>query len=97
MATTELRSKSGPKRTDRRAQKEKSTVKVRYGRRIRVEELRINDEIVTSWEGDEYSRRVAKSSKVETIDECASQWRTHIHVNRGHCYDIRCFVWIVAK
>lgn len=40
-------------------------------------------------------RFVAKSMPVKEIDECPGKWRTHIHVNKRDCYDIRTFVWVV--
>lgn len=39
---------------------------------------------------------VAKSEKVDTIEECQGKWRTHVHVNKRMCYDLRSYVWIVA-
>jgi hypothetical protein len=42
-------------------------------------------------------RLVAKSMKVTGIEECPGKWRTHIHVNKRDCYDIRTFVWVVVE
>lgn len=39
---------------------------------------------------------VERSKKVETIDECTSLWRTHIHVNKMQCYDTRLPVTIAV-
>lgn len=91
---TSVRARKAPKKKGA----EKSTVKVRYGAQILVEDLRVGDEIVTMWETDKNTglRTVARSKKVERIDECPGQWRTHIHVNRMDCYDIRQHVHIVV-
>lgn len=98
--------------------------KLRTGRRIRVEDLRSGDRIVTSWheskddgqtaltadevmnvlsgsngsgDGASTIRYVNTSREVKTFDECPGQWRTHVHINRSDCYDMRSYVWIVNE
>ena len=41
------------------------------------------------------SQYVNRTAKVESIDLCEGRWRTHVHVNRGACYDIRSYIWVV--
>ena len=43
------------------------------------------------------TRYVATSKKVESVELCASQWRTHRHINKNECYDERSYVWIVNE
>lgn len=44
------------------------------------------------------TRWVAKSVQVDSIDICEGKWRTHIHVNKKDCYDLRFSnVWIVER
>lgn len=33
--------------------------------------------------------RATKKIRVKDIDECEGQWRSHIHVNKTQCYDMR--------
>jgi hypothetical protein len=40
---------------------------------------------------------VAKSLKIDQLEECPGKWRTHIHVNRADCHDMRAFVWVVNE
>jgi hypothetical protein len=40
---------------------------------------------------------VAKSMLVKEIEECPGKWRTHIHVNKKDCYDVRQTVWVVNE
>jgi hypothetical protein len=90
VTTTQIRNKKAPKRKE----KEEN---LRLCAEILVEYLRIGDEIVTMFKSGTYGERMAlKTSKIATIEECPGQWRTHIHVNGGHCYDLRQKVWVVA-
>ena len=65
---------------------------------ILVEELRIGDQIGTVFREDKETgeRLIIKSKPVKEIEECPGQWRTHIHVNRQDCYDLRQYVSIKA-
>lgn len=66
---------------------------------ILVRELKVGDKIVKTWaRGHEQiaGGKVLKAEKVESIDECAGKWRTHIHVNRRDCYDLRQKVWVIS-
>lgn len=57
---------------------------------IFVHQLRVGDEIGVAFGEGKYGEKVIlKSRKVERIDECPGQWRTHIHVNKTDCYDER--------
>jgi hypothetical protein len=120
MATrnTGIRDKSAKKRRETEPAKKKQEP-LKRGVRIRVENLRRGDRIVTSWHtkgeaarkggrqltedeifdvmvtGEE--RFVNRSVEVKDFDECPGQWRTHVHVNKNQCYDIRQYVWIVAE
>lgn len=33
-----------------------------------------------------------KFTKVEKKEDCPSQWRTHVHINKSNCYDGRSLV-----
>lgn len=48
-------------------------------------------------EGESNRRLVSSSFEVKLFEECPSKWRTHVHVNKQHCYDMRTHVWIVAE
>lgn len=39
-------------------------------------------------------RFVAKTKKVEKFEECTGMWRTHVHINRGDCHDMRGYIWV---
>jgi hypothetical protein len=54
---------------------------------------RILEQMNRSMEKSE--RYVNRTQRVEKIEECPGQWRTHIHVNKKDCYDIRQYIWIV--
>lgn len=99
MARTTIRSKSKPK---------KKQDEQKLGIKILVEDLRVGDRLVTSWharsdleEGplddkeDLATRYVNRSIEVKNFEECAGAWRTHVHVNKSMCYDMRTYVWIV--
>lgn len=42
-------------------------------------------------------RKAIKAEKVDEIVECPGKWRTHVHVNKRMCYDMRGKVWVVVK
>lgn len=104
--------------TARMKSKKKKNVELRTAIRVQVEDLRLNDRIVTSWHkglpqaatdeqkdailydvltGAETPRYVNTSVEVKTFAECPSQWRTHVHINKTSCYDMRSFIWIVKQ
>jgi hypothetical protein len=81
---------------------------LRIAESMLVEHLEKGDKIVTQFaRGSELAdvdpfavgnfRYVTKSMKIEQIDICEGQWRTHIHINRQYCYDIRSRVWIESN
>lgn len=110
---TQVRSKSKPKKDA--AKKEE----LKTGIRIRIEDLRVGDRIVTSWHtraeaagrdgrqltmdevmdvlADGEGRYVNRSVEVKQFTECPGMWRTHVHVNKSMCYDMRGMIWIVAQ
>lgn len=78
--------------------------------KIDILDLRVGDRIVTSWHTraesdgmtvdevldlDGGGRFVNRSIEVKSFEECAGQWRTHVHVNKSMCYDTRGKIWIV--
>jgi hypothetical protein len=66
---------------------------------IDIKDLRVGDEIGTFFAYDDVTgeKFITKSTKVEQIDECPSQWRTHVHVNKQACYDTRHSVTVKIK
>jgi hypothetical protein len=65
---------------------------------IKVEDIRIGDEIATLLRDGTFGEVVAlKTKKVESVSECPSQWRTHVHINKMDCYDMRSQIRIVWK
>ena len=40
-------------------------------------------------------RFVSKSHKIESIEECPGNWRTHVHINGHACWDLRSYIWVV--
>lgn len=46
-------------------------------------------------DGGEQPRFVASSKEIKQFEECPSQWRTHVHINKTECYDMRGRTWIV--
>lgn len=70
---------------------EPASINQRDGHKIQVMNLRVGDSIVTKWGT---TGNILKSMKVEKIDECASKRRTHCHINRRDCYDVRSNVWV---
>lgn len=34
----------------------------------------------------------SKSYMIKRIEECESNWRTHVHINGTHCFDVRTLV-----
>lgn len=77
--------------------KAKQKVKYQPTTMIRVEDLRIGDHIVSATIEDKETGRLlaASSHKVDKIEECPGKWRTHIHVNKKDCYDLRANVRVV--
>lgn len=67
--------------------------------RITVGQLRSGDRIVTVRVADKLTGEVfcVKSEKVTKVDECPGSWRTHIHINKKDCYDLRSLIDIVAE
>lgn len=53
------------------------------------------DEVMDVLLGGEDSRYVDRSTEVKDFTECPSMWRTHVHVNKTECYDMRTYIWIV--
>jgi hypothetical protein len=111
MTTTNIRSK-GKKKPSPKAKADGG----KLGILIQLEDIRIGDEIVTSWhegfppgmseerqeelairafEMGETVRFVNRTKRVEKIEECAGKWRTHVHINKSDCYDMRQKIWVV--
>ena len=34
----------------------------------------------------------SKSYMIKRIEECQDKWRTHVHINGTHCFDVRTLV-----
>lgn len=34
----------------------------------------------------------SKSYMIKRIEECTQNWRTHVHINGTHCFDVRTLV-----
>lgn len=34
----------------------------------------------------------SRSYQINRLEECEGQWRTHVHINGTHCFDIRTLV-----
>lgn len=54
-------------------------------------------DVLSGQNGESHTRFVNRSVEVKKFEECPSQWRTHVHVNKSDCYDMRTYVWIVKQ
>jgi len=87
------------KRSSRASKKAKGSKKILFVRKILVEDLRIGDRLAPVLVGHPIYGAVAKNDRtveVRLIDECAGQWRTHVHINKSDCYDMRSYVHVVV-
>jgi hypothetical protein len=55
-----------------------------------------DDEVMNVLQNGE-QRYVDRTEDVKEKEDCPSQWRTHIHINKRDCYDGRAYVWIVKE
>jgi hypothetical protein len=81
-------------------------VKYQPTMQILIEDLKKGDVIATRLLMDKHRQLVLdhetgaplaeKTMKVEDLDVCEGKWRTHIHVNKRDCHDIRRMIDVVA-